>query len=58
MVPSSIFEPISLDQKKQISFKAHQSQIGCMELDHSGKKLATASEKVPNLNVVNPPREL
>lgn len=31
---------------KNISFKAHKSQVDCMELDFSGKKLATASEKV------------
>ena len=34
------------DTKKTIVVQAHQSQIGCMELDYSGKKLATASEKV------------
>lgn len=41
------------DTKKTISFKAHQSQIGCMELDFQGKKLATASEKGTLIRIFN-----
>jgi len=37
---------ILLDTKKSITFRAHQSQIGSLELDHVGKKVTTASEKV------------
>jgi WD domain, G-beta repeat. len=48
MVILNIFNLKHKDTKKTISFKAHQSQIGCMELDFQGKKLATASEKVGN----------
>jgi len=33
------------DAKNLITFKAHQSQIGSLELDHTGKRVATASEK-------------
>jgi len=34
------------DTQKTISFRAHQSPVGAMELDYSGKRLATSSEKV------------
>jgi len=32
-----------------IIFKAHQSQLECMQLNFSGTKIATASEKVRTL---------
>jgi WD40 repeat protein len=41
------------DTKKKLSFRAHQSQIGCMELDYGGKKLATASEKGTLIRLFN-----
>ena len=37
---------IFVDTKKTFAVQAHQSQVGCMELNSVGTRLATASEKV------------